>query len=134
MVNSYKLNIIARASDESASSKMTKAGANRVVSPFRAGALTMAQLMDTQNLENFMELFVEGDDHADLSIIKINKNSPYCNKPISQLGFENQGVTIAAIRQKGNLKLRPNGRVIISPDDNLVCIGPASALNSIANT
>mgnify|MGYP001086783617 CR=1 FL=1 len=51
-----KIQIIARASDAKAVTKLERAGANKVVSPFSSGAIRMARFMLNPSIEDFLEV------------------------------------------------------------------------------
>ena len=68
---SSKIQIIARASDERASLKLERAGANRVVSPYSTGAQKIARFMLNPNIEDFLEIADHKGQDLELADVQI---------------------------------------------------------------
>lgn len=74
---SAKLRILARATEDRQIAKLRKAGADRVISPYTAGGVKMAQLLANPHVETFIEIVTGGGRELDLAEVQISKSSPY---------------------------------------------------------
>ncbi len=76
--------IIARAEGEDSISKLKKAGADRVISPYRIGAMQIAQTALRPAVVDFVEI-ATSSDNLELSIeeIRIEKGSLLAGRPLS---------------------------------------------------
>ena len=101
-----QLQIIARASEESSAGKMRKAGANRVISIYHAGAMKMAHLLARPNLEDFFEVFSSRGGSLDFAEIHMTTSNPYVGKTLDETDFSRRGVIIVGIR-------RANGELVL---------------------
>ncbi|MCA9133500.1 MAG: potassium channel protein [Planctomycetales bacterium] len=127
-----ELPIIARATDESSSHKMERAGANRVVSPFTTGAATMAQLLINPHVEDFFEFVSGAGTTLDLAEIRVSAESPCANRPLMHTDFRSRGVIVVAIRRPdGEILLPPAHSTVIRPDDVLIALGKVSAVAAL---
>ena len=127
-----KLQIIARATDESSAHKMEKAGANRVVSLFATGAATMAQLLINPHVEDFFEIVSGTGMTLDLAEIRVTANSTCANRALAETDFRKRGVIIVAIRRPdGEILLPPLASTKIHPNDVLIALGKVSAVSEL---
>ena len=134
MLNS-KLKIIARASDEKAIEKLERAGATRVVSPFRSGAVRMARFMLNPSGEDFLEIADHRGNELQLVDLQITQESPYLNKPLSETDFRTRGIMVIGIRRaSGEQLMPPPGDAQIQEHDSLFIFGKAEAVNSLLAT
>ena len=125
-----QIQIIVRAADETSSRKMRKAGANRVVSVYKTAATTMAQLMINPHVEDFFEIVSGAGTSLDLAEIRINPESPYCDKKLSETDFRERNVIIVALRRPdGELLLPPPADAMIQANDSLIAMGKVSAVS-----
>lgn len=129
---SSRLEIISRASDESAAVKMERAGASRVVSPYSTGALKMARFMLNPNIEDFLEI---GDQHGndlELADVQIDEASPYVGKRLMDTDLREMGVIVVGIRRRnGDRLMPPPGNAMIEAGDCLFAFGSTSAVNQM---
>lgn len=127
-----KLQIISRAGSESSVQKLYKAGANRVVSPYTAGASKIAQLLINRNVAEIFESVSEGRENLEMVEIIIQPASPYAGKRLDETDFTKRGVIIVGIRkQAGELKLPPERNSLILPGDSLIAFGKRNSLSPI---
>ena len=125
-----KLQIIARATDESSAQKMEKAGASRVVSLFTTGAATMAQQLINPTVEDFFEIVSKNGAAIDLAEIRVTAQSPCCHRQLSDTDFHNRGIIIVAVRRAtGEILLPPRSTTVLNPDDVLIALGEVSAVS-----
>src|SRR5262249_30816787 len=118
--------IMARASDEKSMLKLKKAGADRVVSLYEAGAAKMAELISNPNVEEFAEISSGEGRELDLAEFNVDAESPYSGRTLAETGLRQRGVVIVGIKRKsGELLLPPKETARIETDDALIVLGKA---------
>jgi voltage-gated potassium channel len=126
------IQILSRASDEKNESKMMRAGANRIVSPYKSGAARMAQLLANPNLDDFIEIFDSKGSEFDLAQIKVDASAAYLNQKLSQSDFTERGIMIVGVRKKGGeLLMPPNKDTLIEENDILIAMGKSLAVQEL---
>lgn len=126
------LTIIARASSDSATVKLKRAGATRTVSPYSTGAVKIAQLLVHPELEDFIEIFTDRTTDVDLSVIHIDASSPLKGLSLKELNLEAQEIMIIGLRKRGQkLQLPPPQDIPLTEDDTLIAVGKSRALGQI---
>lgn len=129
---SSDVQIVARASDESAVTKLERAGATRVISPFNSGAVKMARFMLSPSIEDFLEITDDHGAELELADVQITEGSPYIGKPLAETDLRERGVMIVGIRrQNGERLLPPPGSAVIHAGDSLFAFGSTEAVNSM---
>jgi voltage-gated potassium channel len=109
------LNIISRASDQHAVSKLKSAGANHVIMPDVIGGTHMASLVSSPDLMEFMDnIKSEENDNVNVESISYDELTPeFQNKTIIELETKKiTGVSIIGYKS-------PSGEYIVNPDDKL---------------
>ena len=125
-----KLDIIARATEESATLKLERAGANRVVSPYSTGAQKIARFMLNPNIEDFLEIADHKGQDLELADVQISDRSPYVGKKLMDTNMREEGVMIVGIRRRSGERLMPPpGSAIIEAGDCLYAFGSIAAVN-----
>jgi voltage-gated potassium channel len=107
-----RLNIVARASLNSAVSKLKLAGANHVIMPDSIGGSHMASLISNPDVIEFMDAIkVQGNSGVNIESISFSElPAEFRNKTIGQLEAKRiTGVTIVGFKT-------PDGAYIINPD------------------
>ena len=126
------LNIIARASEESAEKKLYRAGANKVVKPFAIGGIHMAHLITQPYVIEFLEILT-GIKDQDLQLEEYMFNElkeDFKNKTIKELDIrQNTGATVIGVKdpEKGFI-FDPNSETIIKKGDVLIVLGSHESL------
>lgn len=129
---SSKLQIVARASDSSAATKLQKAGATRVISPISSGAVKMARLMISPSIEDFLEITDDSGGDLEIVEVQISENSPYLGKKLAETDLRTRGIMVIGIRRaSGQHILAPSGMAVIEKDDSLFAFGNAQAVNDM---
>jgi len=132
---SKKVQILTRASTEKDAEKLKRAGADRVISLYAAGAAKMAQLLSNPNVEDFIEIITAKGRQLDLTEIVVTAQAAYAGKKLSETDFRERGIIIVAIRRKsGELSLPPKGSDVLEPGDCLIALGKAEAIESLIRT
>ncbi len=127
-----EVKIIARAVDEKAVEKLERAGATRVVSPFRTGAVKMARFMLNPSIEDFIEIADSRGNELELADIQISPQSNYVGRKLMETDLRTRGVMVIGIRRESGERLMPPpGDAVIQSEDCLFVFGNADAVNSI---
>lgn len=129
---SSELQIVVRASDEKAAAKMRQAGASRIVSPYRQGALKIARFMVSPNVEDFLEIAGKRGQDLELVDIHVSQESPYVGKMLTETDLRDMGVMIIGIRRENGERLMPPpGTAKIEPGDCLFAFGSTLAISQM---
>lgn len=124
------LQIIARASDEKAVTKLERAGASRVVSPFSSGAVKIARFMLNPSIEDFLEVTDDEGSQLELAEVAISQNSPFIGRKLMETDLQARGVMVIGIhRASGERLMPPRGSTTIESGDNLIVFGSSQAVN-----
>lgn len=126
------INIIARASEESAEKKLYRAGANKVVKPFAIGGIHMAHLITQPYVIELLEILTGiKDQDLQLEEYKFNElKEQYKNKTIKELDIrKNTGATVIGVKDpaKGFI-FDPNSETVIKSGDVLIILGTQESL------
>jgi len=127
-----KLYIVARASSRSASSKLLRAGADRVLNPFSTTANRMVFTLLKPTVTDFLEI-ASGPGSLDLAIEEIPIPSgsvlDECRITDSQIR-QRENVIVAAIQKKGGRMLfNPSPSETIQAGDVLISLGSRESLD-----
>lgn len=130
---SSSLQIVARASDESAILKLQRAGATRVISPFSSGGVKMARFMISPSIEDFLDITHGAGSELELAEVQIGSESRYVNQNLAQADLREQGLMVIGIRRaNGEHIIAPEGSAVIHEGDSLFAFGTPAAVNELA--
>ncbi len=122
-----KLFIMARSSGtEGAETKLLRAGANKVVSPYSIGAHRMAQLVVRPTVVDFLDLTVSGGELGlRLEELRVSEHSPLAGKRLMDSGLRKEYdlIVVAIKREDGDMQFNPKPQTSILPGDILVVLG-----------
>ncbi len=128
------LNIIARASNESAKAKLAAAGANTVEAPYEIGAATMAQRVVRPTVTNFLDLAL-AHQHKDIQMeeIPVSTASPLKGVMLKDSGIRQKyNLIIIAIKtQEDKMLFNPSYEAKIDAGDTVIAVGEPSNLNKL---
>lgn len=120
------LKILARASEEEATSKLLRAGASEVLSPYHFIGHRMAQLLLRPNVLDFVDAAF-GRERLDFEIgeVIISGTSNLVGKKLGESEIPRQaGVIVLALRNsEGKMIFNPPPESVIRADDCLIVIG-----------
>lgn len=112
------LHIVARAEEISTESKLKKAGANAVLSPYEIGAQRLTHLLMQQNFVDSFEL-VTKKISVDISVVEFNivQNHWICGKTLSELCIRQEfnAIIIALEKPTGEIEFPPNPKTQLIP-------------------
>ena len=119
--------ILARSSGKKgAETKLLRAGANKVFSPYEIGARRMAQAIVRPTVIDFIDLTVhDGELGLRLEELQVSDKATFANKTLMQSGIrsEHDLIVVAIKREKGEMLFNPNPNTEILPGDILVVLG-----------
>jgi voltage-gated potassium channel len=121
-----KLFIVARAEDEDSEQKMVRAGASRVVSPYRIGGHRVAQAVLRPNVMDFIELATR-TEHLELDIgeTQVSEKSPLAGATLkdSRLRQEHGLIVVAIKKESGKMIFNPPHDAVMQVGDILIVLG-----------
>jgi voltage-gated potassium channel len=126
-----ELEIIARAAEESAQSRLVRAGATRVISPYQIGGMRMVMGIVKPTVMDFLQVAM---DHkkmdVDLAEVRVAENSAYSGKKLidTDLRKELNLIIIAIKKSDGRMEFNPGPNTVIHDNDTLIAMGKARDL------
>ncbi len=130
-----RLFITARAESEEGKKKLLRAGANKVISPYKIGAIRMALTTLRPNLVDFMQV-ITFDKETGLTIeeIQIKPGSPLIRSTLRDCAMRKEfGIMVAGIKKVGkDVFLNPSPETKIEAGDILIVIGEKEGLERLA--
>lgn len=127
--------IIGRAETADAKSKLLKAGANRVISPYHIGGLQLAQTALRPAVVDFVQLATTSEN-LDLNMeqVRIADGAELAGRSLVESGLRQRfGVVVVAIqRADGHMEFNPAPEASMQPGDHLVVLGRTDNLRGLA--
>ena len=126
--------IIARAETDDTGRKMLRAGANRVISPYRIGAVQMAQTALRPAVVDFVQLATSSENlELMMEQILIGDDSAIAGQSLLSAGVQQRfGVVVVGIqRPDGYMEFNPASDVTIQSGDHLVVLGRSESLKQL---
>jgi voltage-gated potassium channel len=116
--------IIARASAEDSEKKLLRAGANRVISPYKTSGSEMARVALRPQVGGAFDV-------ADYRMEEIEV-SPECEAVGRQIGEVSAGTVIVAIRRaRGPFETQPGAETVLQVGDMIIAMGPPAAVEEL---
>jgi voltage-gated potassium channel len=132
------IRITARSDSEGMEQKLRRAGAHRVVSPYKAGALRMAITTLQPNVVDFMSILAGGGQATGLRLeeVQVTDGSPFIGRSLREIEFRQRyGLMVVAIKREGRDTIfSPESDEKITASDILLLIGPTDKLEDVAAT
>jgi voltage-gated potassium channel len=130
-----QIRAIARASTEEALTKLKRAGADAVVSPYITGGRRMAAAALRPQVLDFMDGVLSGSDRSFYleEFLLDPQACPVVGQTLREARLRSQtGALVLAIRRiDGNLIAGPTGETILMAGDLLICMGTAEQLREL---
>jgi voltage-gated potassium channel len=129
-----ELFIIARAEGEDSLQKLKKAGADRVISPYRIGAVQIAQTALRPAVVDFVEIATSSDNlELSLEEIGIESGSPLAGKPLSAaIRRDKTNVVVVGIqRAHGRMEFNPPPDTLLNSGDHVIVLGSSATLKEL---
>jgi voltage-gated potassium channel len=119
------MTVVARASGDEAEQKLRRAGAQRVVSPYKSSGSEMARLALHPQVAGVVDVAPE----YRMEEIEVTPGCPGAGRPLADLAGS---AIIAAVREpNGTLVPQPAGETVVQPGDVVIAIGMASTLDRL---
>lgn len=118
--------IMARSSgEEGAETKLIRAGANKVLSPYFIGATRMAQQLVRPTVIDFIDLAVHGGELGLRLEEMVVKSPQLAGKSLMDSGIrkDHDLIVVAIKRKHGEMMFNPNPGTVINVSDTLVVLG-----------
>jgi len=126
--------IVGRAESDDARTKLRRAGADRVISPYYLGGLQLAQTALRPAVVDFVQL-ATSSDNMDLNLeqVHIARGSPLDGRSLIEAGLRQRfGVVVVGIRRAdGKMEFNPEPETTIRAGDDLVVLGRAGSLKQL---
>jgi voltage-gated potassium channel len=127
--------IVARAGSEDTVSKLQRAGADRVVSPYGIGGERMATLMLKPLVSDYLQVMTGGGE-LEFRVEELELNADCCavGRSIQDLEIRKQtGSTILAVRrgETGAFDTNPSPESRLEPGDTIVAIGTPAEITKL---
>jgi voltage-gated potassium channel len=126
--------IISRAEDQDSARKLTRAGANRVISPYQIGANSIAQTALRPAVADFVQLTTSaGSLELAMEQVEIGPGSALLERSILQANLRQRfGVIVVGVqRPDGQMEFNPASDFVMHRGDKLVVLGPPVSLSGL---
>ncbi len=126
--------IVARANEEGADYKLTRAGADKVVSPYHIGGLRIAHTILKPTVVDFLELTAKaGNMEIQIEEVAVQEGSSLAGKTINDADVraKNDVMIVALKKKEGKILFNPDAGTLISVGDKLAVIGEPEHFNQL---
>jgi voltage-gated potassium channel len=124
--------IIGRASSPESVEALSRAGSNRVVSPYRLSGTRMAALAFQPAMLEFVDMVSVAPDLR-IEELVVGERSPLAGASVRDAASPYDGVMIMAVRSAdGSLLVPPRADTELAAGDLLIIVGPMEALADLA--
>ena len=126
--------IVGRAETDDSRVKLTRAGADRVISPYHLGGLQLAQTALRPAVVDFVHLATSSDNmELALEQVHIADGSSLANRSLIDAGLRQRfGVVVVGIRRAdGRMDFNPEPETAMRPGDDLVVLGRVNNLKDL---
>jgi voltage-gated potassium channel len=127
--------IVARAGEEGSESRILRAGANRVVSPYKHGGVRLAQVLMKPAVVDFLDLSLgrSGEGGLDLQQLVLPETAPLAGHTLAEGDLRRRwGVGVVAVQRGEELFPNPDAALRLAAGDVLVVLGTRKALDAFA--
>jgi len=127
--------ILARSSGSKGTrTKLLRAGATKVISPYYIGARRMAQLLLRPTVTDFIDLAMyAGELGLRLEEIEVQKNASFANTNLMNSGIRKRHnvIVVAIKRDQGEMLFNPKPDTMILPGDIMIVLGQIDQINAL---
>ena len=127
--------IVARASEEDAESKLLRAGATTVISPYSYAGQRMARVMTRPHVQRFLDIALSSLSETSLEIedARVENPSKLVGQSLESANIHHRlGLIVLAIRrQDGQLDFNPQPSATVSAGDYLIVMGDSQNLKEL---
>ncbi|HNY25950.1 MAG TPA: potassium channel protein [Candidatus Sumerlaeota bacterium] len=130
-----KIVIVTRALSPNVEQKFRRAGADRVIQPYKIGAHQLAQAALRPTVVDFIEIASRTSNYdIEIEEIQVGAGSKLSGKPLKEAGILRQlGLIIIGVRPESSqhLEFNPSADTVIHAGDTLVALGKSTGLKDI---
>ena len=130
-----KLQIVARAVEESAQKKLLHAGAKRVISPYQIGGFRIVMGILKPTVMSFLETALDHKQYGiELEEVQVAENSAYSGKRLADTDIREELnlIIIAVKKNDGRMVFNPGPDTVIEDGDTLIAMGGQEHLDAFA--
>ncbi len=130
-----KVEIITRTEGEVSEARLRRAGANRVISPYRVAGMNIVQQITRPHVSEFLRFaFKKGETPLVLEELNVPDSSELCGQTLEQCALPARtGAIIAAlIDRAGGVTFNPGPRSTIESGSTLVVLGQPGSLDKLS--
>lgn len=119
------LYVVSKAADESSHSKLFWAGADKVVSPYTIGGLSIANSIVKPSVTEFIDLAMGNKDfNIEVEEVLIDEGTMFDGISIKDTNIRKLGLIIIAIKKSTRAFMyNPGPETVINAGDRLICLG-----------
>ena len=128
------IRIVTRATEDESESKLLRAGADHVISPFKIGGSRIASMMLQDSLSQFLDGLKRAEEFR-LTMVEVSVTP---GSPLDGTTIRNSGITdiadsiIVGLRRAGqDLMIRPNVDMALAGGDQLIVMGRLDAIRKV---
>ncbi|MFC1860464.1 potassium channel family protein [Chloroflexota bacterium] len=122
----------ARASSSKAETKLKKAGATRIISPYSLGARRMAELALRPGIVDFIDTIVSRrGQEFELENIAIDNDSALVGLTVAEARQRTKAAILAISRKRGKMVANPSAEETIQAGDILITLGTREQLTAL---
>ena len=129
------LQIVARGGADEAASKLMRAGANQVISPYRLAGRRIAAQLQSPRVSDFLDLVMHSRDvEVWLREVTVRPKSRLDGRPLAECRLADElGVTLLAVSEggSGHLLTSPPATLSLGADDILIVLGTTEQLRRL---
>lgn len=125
--------IVSRAVDEANVAKLTRAGANRAMSPYAIGGKRLAHLILSPSVVDFFETAMHrGAESLNIEEIAIGAESPLAGRTLADVHIpQSSGATLLAVLRDGAPVVGLQGSFALRAGDFLIALGTRDQLEKL---
>ncbi len=127
--------ILSRFEDNTSERRLMNAGANRVMSPHRAGGMRMSQAILRPAMLDFIEITTMRQSLTlRMEELEISRESPVLGKKLEESGLrkEHNLIVVAVAKKSGKMVFNPVASYVIELGDKLIALGEEEKLAEFA--
>jgi voltage-gated potassium channel len=130
-----QLYIVSRAVDDVSIPKLTRAGANRAISPYAIGGRRLAHLILNPTVVDFFDTVIrKGGETFNLEGIKVHSAAKAVGQSLASLNVRQRtGASVLVILRGNRVLPNPDPDIILHAGDELLALGTMAQLESLEN-
>jgi voltage-gated potassium channel len=127
-----ELFIVSRAVDEASIAKLTRAGANRAISPYAIGGHRLAHLLLSPTVVDFFETALQrGQESLAIEGLAIARDSAAAGQRLGKLDLRSAGASVLAVVREATPVVNPDDEFELRAGDEILVLGTADQLRRL---